>query len=170
MFKFLPQNTKFFDYFDRDTEVLIRAAECFRQFLESSGDPKEYSTRLKELEHEADGLRTRRWNCSIALLSRRLSAATAAADSGPGRSRRLSGRRRPAHRPLRRRPILPKFPRWARSSSIWRMPWLRPFTGCAIFQEKIVRKHCIEIERLENQGDHFHHVAWLRSSKATCNR
>ena len=54
MFNFLPRNTKFFDYFDRDTEVLIRAAECFRKFLESSGDPKEYSARLKELEHEAD--------------------------------------------------------------------------------------------------------------------
>ena len=38
--QFLPRNTKFFDYFDRDTEVLIRAAKCFRQFLESSGDPR----------------------------------------------------------------------------------------------------------------------------------
>ena len=54
MFNFLPRNTKFFDYFDRDTEVLVRTAECFRQFLESSGDAKEYSSRLKELEHEAD--------------------------------------------------------------------------------------------------------------------
>ena len=54
MFNFLPRNTKFFDYFDRDTEVLVRTAECFREFLESSGDPKKYSNRLKELEHEAD--------------------------------------------------------------------------------------------------------------------
>ncbi len=56
MFNFLPRNTKFFDYFDRDTEVLVRAAEEFCKFLESSGDFRAYSKRLKELEHEADRL------------------------------------------------------------------------------------------------------------------
>ncbi len=56
MFNFLPRNTEFFDYFDRDTDVLVRAAEEFCRLLESSSDPKEYSKRLKELEHEADRL------------------------------------------------------------------------------------------------------------------
>ena len=54
MFNLLPRNPKFFDYFDRDTEVLVRTAESFCRFLESSGDPREDSKKLKELEHEAD--------------------------------------------------------------------------------------------------------------------
>ena len=40
MFNFLPRNTKFFDYFDRDTAVLVRTAEVFCQFLEIVRGPQ----------------------------------------------------------------------------------------------------------------------------------
>ncbi len=56
MFNFLPRNTKFFAYFDRDAEILVRFAEEFSQTLECFENPKEHSAKLKELEHEADNI------------------------------------------------------------------------------------------------------------------
>jgi uncharacterized protein len=161
MFKFLPQNTKFFDYFDRDTVVLIRAAECFRQFLESSGDPKEYSTRLKELEHEAD----RVTHEAMELLHRSFITPLERGDL-----RRLI---------LALDEVVDYLDDAARRIAIYEVGAILPevssmgkvivdlanAVAAAVHElrnlrkKNRVREHCIEIERLENLGDHLHHVA-----------
>ena len=161
MFNFLPRNTKFFDYFDRDTEVLIRAAECFREFLETSGDPKEYSIRLKELEHEAD----RVTHEAMALLHRSFITPLERGDL-----RRLilalddivdyldDAARRMALYDAG--PILPEVCPMGKV-----IVDLAKAMAAAVHDLRNLRKknhvleHCIEIQRLENVGDHLHHIA-----------
>ncbi len=161
MFNFLPRNTKFFDYFDRDTEVLIRAAECFREFLESSGDPKEYSARLKELEHEADrvtheamGLLHRTFITPLERgdLRRLILALDNIVDYLDDAARRIALYDAGA--------ILPEVCAMGKV-----IVDLAKAVAAAVHDLRNLRKknhvleHCIEIQRLENLGDHLHHIA-----------
>jgi uncharacterized protein len=161
MFNFLPRNAKFFDYFDRDTEVLVRAAECFREFLESGGDPKEYSRRLKELEHEAD----RVTHEAMALLHR-----TFITPLERGDLRRLI---------LALDEIVDFLDDATRRIAIYDVGEILPEVSAmgkvvvdlaravqtTVHELRNLRKknrvleHCIEIQRLENLGDHLHHIA-----------
>jgi uncharacterized protein len=161
MFNFLPRNTKFFDFFDRDTEVQIRAAECFREFLESSGDPKQYSARLKELEHEADRITHE----AMELLHRSFITPLERGDL-----RRLI---------LALDNIVDYLDDAARRIALYDVGPILPevcATGKVIVDlahavaaavhdlrnlrgKNQVREHCIEIQRLENVGDHLHHIA-----------
>jgi len=161
MFNFLPRNTKFFDYFDRDTEVLVRAAECFRQFLESHGDPKEYSARLKELEHEAD----RVTHEAMELLHRSFITPLERGDL-----RRLI---------LALDNIVDYLDDATRRIALYDVGVILPevcamgkvivdlakAVAAAVHELRNLRKknrvleHCIEIQRLENLGDHLHHIA-----------
>ena len=161
MFNFLPRNTKFFDYFDRDTEVLVRAAECFRQFLESHGDPKEYSARLKELEHEAD----RVTHEAMELLHRSFITPLERGDL-----RRLI---------LALDNIVDYLDDATRRIALYDVGVILPevcamgkvivdlanAVAAAVHDLRNLRKknhileHCIEIQRLENLGDHLHHIA-----------
>ncbi len=54
MFKLIPTNTKFFDLFDRETEIIVRAAERFAKFFETFEHPGRHADEIKRLEHEAD--------------------------------------------------------------------------------------------------------------------
>jgi predicted phosphate transport protein (TIGR00153 family) len=54
MFKLIPTNTKFFDLFDRSTEIMVRASERFATFLNKYEHPERHSDEIKSLEHEAD--------------------------------------------------------------------------------------------------------------------
>ena len=161
MFNFLPRNTKFFDYFDRDTEVLIRAAECFREFLESSGDPKEYSARLKELEHEADRVtheamellhRTFITPLERGDLRRLILALDNIVDYLDDAARRMALYDAGA--------ILPEVCAMGKV-----IVDLAKAVAAAVHDLRNLRKknhvleHCIEIQRLENLGDHLHHIA-----------
>lgn len=161
MFNFLPRNTKFFDYFDRDTDVLIRTAECFREFLESSGDPKTYSVRLKDLEHEAD----RVTHEAMALLHRSFITPLERGDL-----RRLI---------LALDNIVDYLDDAARRMALYDVGQMLPevcpmgrvivdlanAVAAAVHDLRNLRKknhvldHCIEIQRLENVGDHLHHIA-----------
>ena len=161
MFNFLPRNTKFFDYFDRDTEVLVRAAECFRKFLESHGDPKDYSRQMKELEHEAD----RVTHEAMALLHR-----TFITPLERGDLRRLI---------LALDEIVDYLDDATRRIAIYEVGEILPEVGAmgkvvvdlaqavaaAVHDLRNLRKknhvleRCIEIQRLENLGDHLHHIA-----------
>ena len=161
MFNFLPHNTKFFDYFDRDTEVLVRTAECFREFLESHGDPEEYSRRLKELEHEAD----RVTHEAMELLHR-----TFITPLERGDLRRLI---------LALDEIVDYLDDATRRIAIYEVGDILPevcamgkvvvdlarAVEAAVHDLRNLRKknhvleHCIEIQRLENLGDHLHHIA-----------
>jgi uncharacterized protein len=161
MFNFLPRNTKFFDYFDRDTEVLVRAAECFREFLESHGDPKEYSARLKELEHEAD----RVTHEAMELLHRSFITPLERGDL-----RRLI---------LALDNIVDYLDDATRRIALYDVGEILPevcamgkvivdlanAVAAAVHELRNLRgknrvlEHCIEIQRLENLGDHLHHIA-----------
>jgi hypothetical protein len=54
MFRLLPTNTKFFDHFDRICETLVLAAERLRQFIEKPEHADRCASEIKRLEHEAD--------------------------------------------------------------------------------------------------------------------
>jgi uncharacterized protein len=161
MFSFLPRNTKFFDYFDRDTAVLLRTAECFCQFLETSGDPKENSKKLKDLEHEAD----RVTHEAMELLHRSFITPLERGDL-----RRLI---------LALDEIVDYLDDAARRIAIYEVNTILPevcamgkvlvdlarAVQAAVHDLRNLRKknrvleHCIEIQRLENLGDHLHHIA-----------
>jgi uncharacterized protein len=162
MFNFLPRNTKFFDYFDRDTEVLIRTAECFCHFLETSADAKEHSRKLKELEHEAD----RVTHEAMELLHRSFITPLERGDL-----RRLI---------LALDEIVDYLDDAARRIALYEVGTILPEV-CAMGTVLVdlakavqaavhdlrnlrnknnrVLERCIEIQRLENLGDHLHHIA-----------
>jgi uncharacterized protein len=162
MFNFLPRTPKFFDYFDRDTEVLVRTAESFCRFLESSGDPRENSAKLKELEHEADRLTHE----AMELLHRSFITPLERGDL-----RRLI---------LALDEIVDYLDDAARRIAIYEVGAILPevcamgkvlvdlakAVQAAVHALRDLRKknnrvleHCIEIQRLENLGDHLHHIA-----------
>jgi uncharacterized protein len=161
MFNFLPRNVKFFDYFDRDTAVLLRAAECFCQFLEASGDHKEHSKKLKELEHEADRITHE----AMELLHRSFITPLERGDL-----RRLI---------LALDEVVDYLDDAARRIALYEVGAILPEV-CAMGKVIVdlvravqaavhdlrnlrtknhVLEHCIEIQRLENVGDHLHHIA-----------
>ncbi len=162
MFNFLPRNTKFFDYFDRGTEVLVRTAEVFAEFLERSGEPREYSRRLKELEHEADRLTHE----AMELLHRSFITPLERGDL-----RRLI---------LALDEVVDYLDDATRRIALYEVGTILPEV-CAMGKITVdltravqagvhdlrnlrkknnhVLEHCIEIQRLENVGDHLHHIA-----------
>ncbi len=162
MFNFLPRNTKFFDYFDRDTAVLLRTAEVFAEFLERSGEPREYSRRLKELEHEADRLTHE----AMELLHRSFITPLERGDL-----RRLI---------LALDEVVDYLDDATRRIALYEVGTILPEV-CAMGKIMVdlaravqagvhelrnlrrknnrIREHCIEIQRLENVGDHLHHIA-----------
>jgi uncharacterized protein len=54
MFKLIPTNTKFFDLFDRSTEIMVRASERFAAFVNKYENPERHADEIKSFEHEAD--------------------------------------------------------------------------------------------------------------------
>jgi uncharacterized protein len=161
MFNFLPRTPKFFDYFDRDTEVLVRTAESFCEFLESSGDPKEYSRRLKELEHEADKVtheamellhRSFITPLERGDLRRLILALDEVVDYLDDAVRRIAlyevGAILPEVCPMGK--VIVDLAR-AVQAAVHDLRNLR--------KKNRVLEHCIEIQRLENIGDHLHHIA-----------
>jgi uncharacterized protein len=162
MFNFLPRTPKFFDYFDRDTEVLVRAAEEFSHFLDSSVDARDHSGRLKKLEHEADKLTHE----AMELLHRSFITPLERGDL-----RRLI---------LALDEIVDYLDDAARRIAIYEVGAILPEVHAmgkvivdlaravqsAVHELRNLRKkthrvleHCIEIQRLENLGDHLHHIA-----------
>jgi hypothetical protein len=161
MFNLLPRNPKFFDYFDRDTEILVRTAESFCRFLESSGDPREDSKKLKELEHEADRITHE----AMELLHRSFITPLERGDL-----RRLI---------LALDEVVDYLDDAARRIALYEVGAILPevcamgkvvvdlarAVQTAVHDLRNLRKknhvleHCIEIQRLENLGDHLHHIA-----------
>ncbi len=54
MFRLVPTNTKFYEFFDRSTGILVHAAERFLEFLEDPQHSDRCAAEIKRLEHEAD--------------------------------------------------------------------------------------------------------------------
>ena len=161
MFNFLPRNTKFFAYFDRDAEILVRCAEQFSQTLECFEHPKEQSNKLKELEHEADDITHE----AMSLLHRSFITPLERGDL-----RRLI---------LAMDEVVDYMDDAVRRMALYEVGSILPEVSAmgkvmldlaravreAVHELRNVRKknrilqHCIEIQRLENVGDHLHHIA-----------
>jgi uncharacterized protein len=161
MFNFLPRNTKFFAYFDRDADVLVRCAEQFAQTLECFEHPKEQSNKLKELEHEADDITHE----AMSLLHRSFITPLERGDL-----RRLI---------LAMDEVVDYMDDAVRRMALYEVESILPEVSAmgkvmldlaravrdAVHELRNVRKknrilqHCIEIQRLENVGDHLHHIA-----------
>jgi uncharacterized protein len=161
MVRLLPRAPKFFDLFDRDTDVLVRAAEEFCRFLDTSSDAREHSQRLKELEHEADKVTHE----AMELLHRSFITPLERGDL-----RRLI---------LALDNIVDYLDDAARRIAIYEVGTILPEVSAmgtvivdlaravrsAVHELRHVRKKnqilpwCIEIQRLENLGDHLHHIA-----------
>lgn len=161
MFNFLPRTPKFFDYFDRDTELLVRAAESFCRFLESTGDPKEHSKKLKDIEHEADRLTHEAMELlhksfitplERGDLRRLILALDEVVDYLDDAARRIALYEVGA--------ILPEVCAMGKITVD-----LTRAVQAAVHELRHLRKknrvleHCVEIQRLENLGDHLHHIA-----------
>jgi uncharacterized protein Yka (UPF0111/DUF47 family) len=56
MLSFTPKNPKFYDYFDAATDVLVRAAQRFVEFLDNFSDSAVHAQQIKDLEHEGDDI------------------------------------------------------------------------------------------------------------------
>ena len=56
MLSFTPKNPKFYDCFDQATDVLVRAAQHFVDFLNDFSDSSVHAQKIKDLEHEADNI------------------------------------------------------------------------------------------------------------------
>jgi hypothetical protein len=54
MFKLIPSNTKFYDYFERGAEILVTATTRFSAFLDKFEHPERHAEEIKSLEHEGD--------------------------------------------------------------------------------------------------------------------
>lgn len=161
MVRLLPSAPKFFEYFDRDTDLLIQAAEVFCRFLDTSSDAQRHSDRLKELEHEADKVTHE----AMALLHRSFITPLERGDL-----RRLI---------LALDNIVDYLDDAARRIAIYEVGPILPevcamgpvivdlarAVQAAVHELRNVRKKnkildwCIEIQRLENLGDHLHHIA-----------
>jgi predicted phosphate transport protein (TIGR00153 family) len=161
MFNFLPRNTKFFAYFDRDAEILVRCAEQFCQTLECFENPKEHSIKLKELEHEADDITHE----AMSLLHRSFITPLERGDL-----RRLI---------LAMDEVVDYMDDAVRRMALYEVESILPEVRAmgkvmldlaravrdAVHELRNVRKknrilqHCIEIQRLEGVGDHLHHIA-----------
>jgi uncharacterized protein len=161
MFNFLPRNTKFFAYFDRDAEVLVRCAEEFCRTLESFDNPREHSKKLKELEHEADDITHE----AMSLLHRSFITPLERGDL-----RRLI---------LALDDVVDYMDDAVRRMALYEVQSILPEVSAmgkvmldlahavrdAVHELRNVRKknkilqHCIEIQRLEGVGDHLHHIA-----------
>jgi uncharacterized protein len=168
MFNFLPRSPKFFDFFDRDTDVLVRSAEAFCRFIESSGDPREHSKKLKELEHEAD----RVTHEAMELLHRSFITPI---DRGDLRRLILAldeivDYLDEAVRRIALYEVGPILPEVCAMGKV--VVDLAQAVAAAVHDLRNLRKtnrvreHCIEIERLENLGDHLHHIALASIFKA----
>jgi uncharacterized protein len=161
MFNFLPRNTKFFAYFDRGTDVLVRCAEEFCHTLECFENPKEHSIKLKELEHEADNITHE----AMSLLHRSFITPLERGDL-----RRLI---------LAMDEVVDYMDDAVRRMALYEVDSVLPEVCAmgkvmvdlaravrdAVHDLRNVRKknsilqYCIEIQRLEGVGDHLHHIA-----------
>jgi predicted phosphate transport protein (TIGR00153 family) len=169
MFRLIPTNTKFYDHFDRITEILVRAAERFYEFTNSSDHVDRCAAEIKRLEHEAD----EEMHDVMALLHRSFITPIERGDI-----RRLAeslddvldllddASRRMMLYDLRE--VLPEVRDLARIL----LEATRMVQGAVHELRHIQKKNngivqtCIEIRRLENEGDQVNHEVLARLFKS----
>ncbi|HXG30565.1 MAG TPA: DUF47 domain-containing protein [Thermodesulfobacteriota bacterium] len=54
MVRIFPKEERFFDYFDRASEKMIRGVRLFKEMMQNLTNAEEKARQIKEVEHEAD--------------------------------------------------------------------------------------------------------------------
>lgn len=169
MFKLIPTNTKFFDLFDRSTEIMVTATKRFAEFINEYDKPERHAEEIKSLEHEADQITHE----GFELLHQSFIT--------------------PLERPDIRRlieaidDVLDFLDDAARRLVLYEivevLPEMRELAGVLVEAAKVVAdavgglrnlnkhsrdilQHCIEIRRLENEGDLINHEMIARLFKS----
>jgi predicted phosphate transport protein (TIGR00153 family) len=169
MFRLLTTNTKFYDYFDRITEILVRAAERFQVFTADGEHAERCAAEMKRLEHEADEVT----HDVLALLHRSFITPLE-----PGDIRRLveslddvldlldDASRRILLYDLPG--VLPEVRDLARILLEATQTVQTAVAGLRTLQKKNngIVQACIEIRRLENEADQVNHEALARLFKS----
>jgi predicted phosphate transport protein (TIGR00153 family) len=54
MFNFIPREVRFYDYFEQQSELSVKAAEMLHQLVHNFSDARAKMHAIKEIEHQAD--------------------------------------------------------------------------------------------------------------------
>jgi predicted phosphate transport protein (TIGR00153 family) len=168
MFKLIPANTKFFEHFDRIAEILVRAAERFHAFLCQFEHPTRHADEVKRLEHEAD---------EITHEAMELLHSSFITPIERGDIRRLieglddivdfmddAARRIVLYEITE---VLPEARDLSKVLVLATKEVQKAVSDLRILRKKNdLLQHCIEIRRLENEGDHINHEAIAKLFKS----
>lgn len=55
-FSLLPREVKFFDLFDRQSEMILSAAACFKEMIHSGSFDEDRINKMRDIEHAADDI------------------------------------------------------------------------------------------------------------------
>ncbi|HBH03340.1 MAG TPA: DUF47 domain-containing protein, partial [Candidatus Rokubacteria bacterium] len=54
MFNLIPKEVRFFDYFEQQSQNLVRAGALLRELVHDFGDARAKAHAIKEVEHQGD--------------------------------------------------------------------------------------------------------------------
>lgn len=161
MFKLTPTNTRFYDFFDLATGILVQAAEHFSKSLENFGNAAQLAQEIKTYEHQGDEIAHE----TMALLHQSFITPLERSDI-----RRLI---------VTLDDVLDALDDAAQRIALYELktilPDIRRLAGVlvqaakgvqqAVREIRLIRKrheilrHCIEVHRLEDEGDNIYHEA-----------
>jgi predicted phosphate transport protein (TIGR00153 family) len=161
MLKFRPTNNKFYDYFDRSSDVVVQAAEHFRKGLEDFQDGQQLAEDIKGFEHQGDDITHETMEMlhksfitplERGDIRRLVMAIDDILDTLDDAARRIAL--------YELNPILPDVRRLAAvlvngtvavQKAVHELPHLRKRKG--------ILDHCIDVHRCEDEGDRIYHHA-----------
>jgi predicted phosphate transport protein (TIGR00153 family) len=168
MLKLTPTNPKFYDFFDQLTDVLVQAARQFLHGLDHFDNPRRLAEEIKRLEHQGDNLA----HDTMGLLHQSFITPLERSDI-----RRLT---------MAIDDVLDFIEDAAQHIALYEidtiLPPVREMAQVLLDASQVVRlavheirnlnrrngimEHCIEIHRLEDEGDRIQHevLAWLFKS------
>lgn len=168
MFKLTPKNDKFYDFFDRAADLTVECAEELLNFLNNFENPEEHAKKIKDIEHEADknvhatmellhkSFITPIERSDIRRLIRELDDIVDFMDGATSRIALYEVKE-----------ILPEAKTLAKVLvDATRAVRLAVLEIRNLSKNENILKHCVEINRLENEGDHIHHRALARLFKS----
>lgn len=162
MFKLSPTNTQFYDFFDRASDVLVRASAHFLAGIDAAADPQLLAEELTTMEHQCDEITHDALNLlhksfitplergDIRRLSITLDDVLDCLDDAARRIAlyKLSPSTMPPVRGLAQ--VLVKTTQ-AVQQAVHEIRILRKSTS--------IRNHCIEVHRCEDEGDRMFQIA-----------
>jgi uncharacterized protein Yka (UPF0111/DUF47 family) len=161
MLKFRPTNNKFYEFFDRSTDVVLQAAEHFRKGLSDFQDGHRLAEDIKGFEHQGDEITHETMEMlhksfitplERGDIRRLVMAIDDILDALDDAARRIAL--------YELNPILPNVQRLAEvlvrgaeavQKAVHELPHLK--------RRKGILDHCIEVHHCEDEGDRIYHLA-----------